>query len=336
MVVALDAARGRARGTGWRVPRDGTDCGMTCRAAICGRDDGSRRLGGRDDQVLLGELGARLEQPVAAHLLRRGTGLGVGVEQRQQARVPGRDLREDRRDAVESLEQVGAGRRRDRGVLTDPGALRAHEQGHDEELRSVRRAGLALAGDAGLHLADPAREHGDERGRFVPALGRLSLAVVLDLLRALAVGRSAADARCHVPPDDAEDVERAGPPGRHRQPVSAADSARVPVDAPSRARCPERRTGGCAADGRWDTSTLQPRQGPMVRTAPRPGPSGQGLDERAVRLVHRAVDAPEHDRVRAVPEQAFEPGVETSQRVVPAAGRHDGPDLVVPRIRCLR
>jgi hypothetical protein len=233
----------RARGHGLRHDLPGGDLRRHHRPG---------RLGSRDDEVLLGELRTGLEEPVAAHLLGRRAGLGVRVEEGQQARVAGGDLRQDRGDPVEALEQVGSGGRGERGVLADAGALRAHEQRHDEELRAVRRAGLALAGDAGLHLPDPAGEHGDERRRVVLAGARLALSRGLPLLLLLllvqAVGRTAADARCHVPPDDAADVERSRPartPWRDGS-VSAADSARVPVDAPSRAPCPVRRTGACA------------------------------------------------------------------------------------------
>ena len=171
---------GREEGVGERARRHRLRHDLL-RRELRGHERLGRRLAPTIGEVLLGELGAGLEEPVAAQLLGGRPGPGADVEQRQQARVAGRDLGEDRRDAVEPLEQLGARGARQGGVVLDAGALGAHEQGDDLELRPVGRARLALRADPGLDLAHPACEHRDERSRVVSSgLGTVAPAVSLE------------------------------------------------------------------------------------------------------------------------------------------------------------
>ena len=115
----------------------------------------------RDDELVGAELRAGLEEPVAAEPLRDRGDRGIGLEEGDEARVARRGLREDLRDAVEALEQLGTGGVGDLGVGLHPGALLAHEQRDDLELRAVRGAELALL-RLGLDLAHLAREDRDD------------------------------------------------------------------------------------------------------------------------------------------------------------------------------
>jgi hypothetical protein len=111
-----------------------------------GGHDGSLPAGGGrvgDDELVLGQLGARLEQPVAAHALGDRRGRLVDLEQLDQRGVAGRGLGEDRRDAVEALEQLGT-RGGGHGLVgLHARALLAHEEGDHLELDAVGRAELA-------------------------------------------------------------------------------------------------------------------------------------------------------------------------------------------------
>ena len=62
----------------------------------------------RDDELVGAELGTGLEQPVATEALRDRGDRGIGLEQGDEARVARGGLRQDLRDAVEALEQLGA------------------------------------------------------------------------------------------------------------------------------------------------------------------------------------------------------------------------------------
>ena len=94
----------------------------------------------------------------------------VDLEQLDQRRVARGGLREDRRDAVEALEQLGARGVGERRVGLHPGALLAHEEGDHLELDAVGGAELAALG-LRLDLAHLAGEDRDD-GRLVVAARR--------------------------------------------------------------------------------------------------------------------------------------------------------------------
>ena len=136
--------------------REMTDCGTTRRSAVAGSAAGSS--GG-------GLLGGRLHAGRPQHLLLERLGgvrdRGVLREQDEEGGVAGGALREDRRDPVESLQLLGPVGLGAGGVRLDLGALVAHQQGDDLELRAHRgRHGSAL--DGGLDLAHGAGEHRDD------------------------------------------------------------------------------------------------------------------------------------------------------------------------------
>ena len=87
--------------------------------------------------------------------------LGVLGEQGEQRCVPSRGLGEDRRHPVQPLELLVAVRLAARLVGLDAGALLAHQQGDDLELRAHRRHHRPAL-DCCLDLAYGAREHRDD------------------------------------------------------------------------------------------------------------------------------------------------------------------------------
>ena len=143
-----------------------------------GRHDRRRDLRLRivDDEVLGWQFDSRVEQPVAAHALRDGTRGLVDFEQLDQRGVACRRLREDRRDAVESLEQLCARRIGELVVFLDACALFAHEEGDDLELHAVGRPQLVLL-RLRLNLTHLAREDRDDRCHVVASCGRGLLAL---------------------------------------------------------------------------------------------------------------------------------------------------------------
>ena len=147
---------------------DGTEVGDHERARQLTGDDG---LG--DDAPLrlqAGVLGlgrrllvrGRLLPRRLAHLaLQRPGRVGddrVVGEQGQQGRLAGGGLGQDGGDAVEPLQLLGPAGLGDGGVGLDPGALLAHQQGDGLEAGPQRGQRVAAL-DAGLDLADGAREH---------------------------------------------------------------------------------------------------------------------------------------------------------------------------------
>ncbi len=127
-------------------------------------DDAARRrqVGGR---LGLGRLLGRLEPGVQHHLAPELAGVlgdgGVLGEQPQQGGVAGRDLGEDRGDAVQPLELLGAEGLADVAVGLDAGPLLTHEQGHDLELGAATAADRPALGLA-LDLAHGLGEHGQQ------------------------------------------------------------------------------------------------------------------------------------------------------------------------------
>lgn len=116
---------------------------------------------GRDDQVLRLQFETGVDHHVALHGAGRLGDLRLFGEELDDAGVPRRGLREDRRDTVQALQLLCTLRVRERGVRLDAGTLLAHEQGDRLELRAVRRLeGAALC--CGFDLTNGAGEDGDE------------------------------------------------------------------------------------------------------------------------------------------------------------------------------
>jgi hypothetical protein len=164
----------------------------------------------RDDELVGSELGTRLEQPVATESLGdRGDG-GVGLEERDEARVARGGLREDLRDAVEPLEELDARGIRHLGIGLHACTLLAHEQRDDLELGAVRGAELALL-RLRLDLAHLAREDRDDG------------CVIVARTRSLALPRLG-----HGPPVSVPPPKRPSPaPPSSPVPVVGARSGRV-------------------------------------------------------------------------------------------------------------
>ena len=172
----------RRRGVsfGARSARSGARNGLAiCRDSIVGGIDLALGERGRhdvrglrgdvgDDQLVGGQLGTRLEQPVAAHAPRDGARGLVDLEQLDERRVARGGLGEDGRDAVEALEQLRARGVGERRVGLHAGALFAHQERDHLELDPVGGAELAALG-LRLHLAHLAGEDRDDRRLVVAA-----------------------------------------------------------------------------------------------------------------------------------------------------------------------
>lgn len=177
---AVEAASRRGARTGRQV---GSEEGIGQLSSFDGRR-GDLSLGDRrrdrgdlhrcrvgDDELFRGEVGAGFEQPVAAHALRHRRCRLVGLQQLDERGVARSRLGEDRGDAVEPLQQLGASRITDLGIRLHTRALFAHQEGDHLELHPIRGAELPSL-RLGLDLAHLAREDRDE-GCLVVTTGRL-------------------------------------------------------------------------------------------------------------------------------------------------------------------
>lgn len=142
----MGAAPRRARGTARLAARLDLRRGDLPRRDGGGHDRGLHGRDVGDDQFVFGELRPRFEQPVAAHALGDRRCGRIDLEQLDERGVAGRGLGEDRRDAVEALEQLGARGGGRHLVGFDAGALLAHEEGDHLELDPVGGAQLAALG----------------------------------------------------------------------------------------------------------------------------------------------------------------------------------------------
>ena len=156
------AARSGAR-NGLAICRDSIVGGIDLALGERGRHDGRRlRRDVGDDQLVGRELGARLEQPVAAHAPRDGTAAwstsSSWISEVSRAAVFARMVATPSR-RLSSSERAAVGQGR---VGLHAGALFAHQEGDHLELDAVGGAELAALG-LGLDLAHLAGEDRDDR-----------------------------------------------------------------------------------------------------------------------------------------------------------------------------
>ncbi len=176
-VHEIPPGKGSARpGVVGRLPQRGSEEGVGAGAGEDGRGNHLSRCQfpghrGCPDGVrgrLLPRVHARLLQPFAAESQGRRPGGDILAEQVEETGVPRRDLGEDRRDALETPQELLPGGVGEGAVRLHPGPLGSHQQGDHLETRAIPRADPARL-RPGLDVPHMAREDRDDRCALVGA-----------------------------------------------------------------------------------------------------------------------------------------------------------------------